>query len=513
MTSIDKSETTFGKIIESFFKFHQTIIDYDKSSMSVTEKWNKISTYMHENNDIVVKVYNSIKKKDIRHDIKLDYSISQSQLQKKISSESENVVKASTIILSIHHIIYDLMQQEGNYTLVMDGKKEMSILNKKIMYYVNLSAKNEQNVYFHAFILTYALESLFNKHFYIGIDYEFTNKKIQLVQLNFEHNIALQSIIMMVSPNELEPVMTDNFINLIICNKYIKKILHGSDSLDIPYMYTQLLNNDEHKIFRFTRTLIDTRFLCEYYKLTREQDSDNKCSIYDEDSSRSAIYYFHVISTEQQERLAELLDSRPAPHDIAWNIHKLPQSQILYAMYDVIYLKYFYYKMINVATQDEQTDLGKKSVIELYKYVLNEITRFVYLERNNLTFLMTACKTQVDPLNNYYIKQKDGQLKMIDIYNKISVNLSTVNPVVNVDKMTKVNHFRTPVMTIIKRLVYGHISQWCRVYKDKTSMWTDKLYNTFIFDFLNKMEYKYLSKMFNELNIILESRVRLICPK
>ena len=111
-------------------------------------------------------------------------------------------------------------------------------------------------------------------------------------------------------------------------NKFIKKILHGSDSLDIPYMYNQLLDKDPEKIISFTKTMIDTRFLCEYYKLTKSDPSNNKCSIYDEESDRSAIYYFNVISEKQQEKLSDVLKSMPPPHDIVWNIHKMPKSQV-----------------------------------------------------------------------------------------------------------------------------------------------------------------------------------------
>nr|URM62087.1 hypothetical protein [Mimivirus sp.] len=125
-------------------------------------------------------------------------------------------------------------------------------------------------------------------------------------------------------------------------------------------MYNHLLQDDPAKIIKFTRSLIDTRFLCEYYKLTRSEPSDNKCSIYDEDSTRSAIYYFKVVSDDQQRRLAELLESMPSPHDRDWYIHKMPVSQVQYAALDVLYLKVFYYRMIYVATEDESTDLGKK---------------------------------------------------------------------------------------------------------------------------------------------------------
>ena len=49
------------------------------------------------------------------------------------------------------------------------------------------------------------------------------------------------------------------------------KILHGSESLDIPYIFDKVLLNNKHDILLFLRTIIDTRFLC----------FDKKCSLYE----------------------------------------------------------------------------------------------------------------------------------------------------------------------------------------------------------------------------------------
>ena len=502
---------SLDKIILNFQIFYQKIHDINISKQMPDEKWTNIATHIHENNNIIVAVFNVIKSADDRKQISLEYQTDAEQLYDLIEQEADYIVKASYIITSLHQIVYELLSSEGNHDFSLDGKEEMAVLKKDIMYYICVSTKNQQNIYFHAFILLYALESLFNRHFYVGIDFEYTNKKIQLAQLNFEHKEDLRSMIMIVSPNELEAVMMDNFINLIICNKYIKKILHGSDSLDIPYMYEHMLDNDPNKIIRFTRTLIDTRFLCEYYKLNKEGVSEHKCSIYDEDKTNSAIYYFGVVNEEQQGRLTELMQSLPPVHDIVWNVHRLNESQKLYSIYDVIYLKYFYYRMIYVATLDESTDLGKKNIIELYKHVLAEMTQLVYIERRNVTMLMQKCKTEVDPVNNYMIRKPGGIYKLIDIFNMVSTDLNTVTPKASIDKIIKVNYYKGLITTILKRMVYGIITRKCRVYKDKNTIWTDKLDNQFIFDFLNKMNFYHIEKMFKEIDSILDTRISNIC--
>ena len=499
-------------IITDFGLFYVKINNYYKTEQSSTERWLNIARYMHENNEIVVKIYKWVKQNNDLKKINIDYSIINDQLEKQISAESDNLVKISLIALSLHQILYDLMSQDGNYYFLLNGQEEMQILgDKKITYYISVNMKKEQNIFFHAYILMVALESLFNNKFYLGIDFEYTNKKIQLAQLNFEHNVDPRSMIMIISPSDLEQVMMDNFVNLIICSRCIRKILHGSDSLDIPYMYEHMLQNDSEKIIDATATLIDTRFLCEYYKLTRDEPSEYRCSIYSEDASRSAVYYFSVVSDEQQAKLAELLQNMPPPFDITWSISKMPKNQILYAQYDVLFLKYFYYRMIFMATEDESSDTGKKAVITLYKHVLNEITRFIYLERNLVTLLEAKCKEQVDPINNYFVRKQSGVFKMIDIFNKVSVNLESSDPRVNIDKLSKVNHFKKPIMNILKRITYGFISKKCRVQKDKTTIWTDKLDNKFIFDFLEEMKFFYILKMFKDLSKTLESRISDLC--
>ena len=504
--------SSLDNVVMDFQIFYQKILDAYKLKLDSEKKWNKIANIMYEENLQVVSLIRALKKQDSRTEIKINYKMSPKQLQDLITSESDMVVKSSLMIGSLHHMIYDLVSQKGNYYFLLEGRKEMQVLPKDITYYISVATKNEQNIQFHAFILLYALESMFNRHFYVGVDFEYTNKKIQLAQLNFEHNVDLRSIIMLVSPNELDKVITDNFINLIMCNTSIKKILHGSDSLDLPYVYDHLLAKDNNKIIKFTKGLIDTRFLCEYYKLSRNEVSDSKCSIYDEDPTRSAIYYFGLVSTEQQNKLTELLASMPAPHDIVWNIFKMPKSQIYYAQYDVLYLKYFYYRIMNKASQDEDSDVGKKEILELYQNVLNELAQFIFLDHREIVLLVKKCKEDVDPVNNYFIRKGNSVLKLVEIFADLSANINTVNPKVSLDKIIKVNYFKASVMTIVKRIIYGVVSRKCKIYKSKNILWTDKLDNRFIFEFFHEMGFNYLERFFRNVETVIVDRSAKVCP-
>ena len=79
---------------------------------------------------------------------------------------------------------------------------------------------------------------------YIGIDYEFRNREIALMQINFESEET--RYICIVNPGKFDELQMKYLIELMI-NMKIEKIFHGADSLDIPYTLHEMLKDD--KIF------------------------------------------------------------------------------------------------------------------------------------------------------------------------------------------------------------------------------------------------------------------------
>jgi hypothetical protein len=497
--------------VSDFQLFYERVLELFKQNFDAKTRWNNIATYIDENVNLLKNtVYYSIKKNPDRKAIDINYTDSFSDIQKKIQNENSALVKASLIITALHHIVYSLLTDTAE--MVLNGKEQMIVItNPEINYYVHINPKIEQNILYHAYILIFALESLFTKHFYIGVDYEYTKKKIELMQLNFEHYVAPESIIFLLKPTDLTDVQMSTHIDLIVCNKYINKILHGASALDLPYMYNEMLANDHVKIKKFTRSLIDTMYFCEFFK--KGKGFNDKCSIYDEDPERSAIYFFKVIDSEQQQNLTNLFDELPAHAEVIWNVRKLGQPQRLYALYDVLFLKYFYYKIISTAVQEETSEISRKNVIILYKYVVNEMVRFVFLENNNITNLNERCKQDVDPINNYFIRKQNKIIKLIDIYNMVSVDLETTTPKVKIDELMMVNPFKNKISTLIKRIVYGFVSQnkVCKIQASSTVVWNETLRNGFILEEFKNMHYNYLASMFKDLMSILEARVRNIC--
>ena len=83
----------------------------------------------------------------------------------------------------------------------------------------------------------------------------------------------------MFHPNQLDPNWYTFFIHKIICSSNNYKIFHGSDSLDIPYLYFDLLNNNTKLIKKFNKKFIDTKYLCEF-DYFRQNLNLGKCKIY-----------------------------------------------------------------------------------------------------------------------------------------------------------------------------------------------------------------------------------------
>jgi len=109
------------------------------------------------------------------------------------------------------------------------------------------------------------------------------------------------------------------------------------------------------------------------------------------------------------------------------------------------------------------------------------------------------------------VRKPNGIYKLVDIFKKVSVGLKTTEPRTDIDNIIKVNSFKKLIMLLIKKIVYTIISNKCRIYKDKSTMWMNKLSNQYLFDFMQKMNYPHLKRMFMDLEKTLEIRVKEFC--
>ena len=98
------------------------------------------------------------------------------------------------------------------------------------------------------------------------------------MQLNFETDYNIR-FIFIIYPPYLSYYWKTYLIKRLLGNYRIIKILHGSDSLDIPYMFNDLIIKPKY-IKKFIHSFVDTRYICEFYNLENNYQN-RKCKIYE----------------------------------------------------------------------------------------------------------------------------------------------------------------------------------------------------------------------------------------
>ena len=406
-------------------------------------------------------------------------------------NDTEYLLLYSWIIMSI---------MEKYQSLVYYEQEEFNNPKYKVRYLVILADDKLKLDLYLLFVIIFSFEAHYreilnnshNKQTYVGIDYEFNNRQIATMQLNFERASSTanntDSFIWLINPSELDEAKKNILIKYLMKNRKIFKILHGADSLDIPYMYYELFNSDKLTIRDFTSRYIDTRFLCEYFKI--HQNNGNKCSIYD------ALLYFGTISKKQYDNLNITHDKMGPVQNISWNIQNLKDDiySLKYALYDVLFLKKYL------------MDIHNKAKIEAPNYYMHyiDITRlvqFIILERRDVTDMTPKLKTQIDTMNNFYFFHNDNKNNLIEVFNKIKEQIKFDDNSFLLSHLLNINYLRTHVIIIVKFLIYSWICNNFKVFVKKSIVFNKDLIdsNTF-FEDLEIYNFKYLIPFFIKLN-------------
>ena len=168
------------------------------------------------------------------------------------------------------------------FNLILKGTKEFYPgLNNKTYYVLKVDSPEKiqwTSDFFIQFITNAKLNQ--TKH-YLGIDFEFNkigkgDRDVALMQINLESDDSNDGYIIVIYPPELPPNDLDILIKLIT-EPVIIKILHGAESLDVPYMFNQLVNNNK-LIDGLCTNFYDTKFLCDYSHISNQKQG--RCSIY-----------------------------------------------------------------------------------------------------------------------------------------------------------------------------------------------------------------------------------------
>lgn len=338
---------------------------------------------------------------------------------------------------------------------------------------------------------------------YMGIDFEFNTKKVALMQILFE--IHKKSKIVkkyyIIYPPNLNNTVSEYFKYNIMANINILKILHGAESLDIPYLIDDYFNYELEPSIDFFLSMIDTRYLCEYLNISNSKN--NICKIYD------LLSDLEIINSNQKRDL-ELNEEKMGPiYDIIIDINKLTPELITYAIHDVVYLIEAYLKLKNTIIQKNPRDY----------YLVVDCLRYCFLERRNITNIGDDLVI-INMMNNYfyYINKSNTGTKLT--LDKILENTDTkinldksdyyyrVSMIKTFDIITKdyldsfdsiktilsINYIKTNILNLLKTVVYVIILQNYRVKASNINVIDYNLNNNYtqIIDSLKIFELNYL---------------------
>jgi hypothetical protein len=337
------------------------------------------------------------------------------------------------------------------YTLTLEGKKEFfPNLNNKI--YNILLVDNKEKIkymidYFKKFI------NLQNKNlkekFYLGMDFEYnrvrkTERDIALFQINLE-NDSNEGVIFVFYPPELNKQEMDVLIELIT-NEHMIKIIHGGESLDIPYLFDQVLK-DKKLIYSFCKNLFDTKYLCEYGHI--EKNFKGKCSIY-------YLLEEYKIITHQKLIDLESIEEKTGPiYMIHINIHKINFDVFRYSLYDVLFLPDLIKKFMSKST--------------MYTKLIPEISHIVFQYKRNIPsekFSFIEVKEIVNKYNIHFVEDFNKKISMDEIYQYHWLSMFDKEW----NNLIQITYFKDFFETLFRYLVYYNISKTQTVYIKKENI-------------------------------------------
>lgn len=226
----------------------------------------------------------------------------------------------------------------------------------------------------------------------LGIDLEFNNKIAAIIQLCFVINNIKH--LWIIEPNSN---VKYNFIKYALVNDKYLKILHGSESLDIPFLFKYINNDDD--IIKFISKFVDTRFMCEYYNIKKRLVVPIKCSLY------YCLLGFGVVDDKIFNKFMNIEKSMGDIWKIKWDIDNL-DKYLDYVVYDVFYL----------------IELYKNELIYIDQNInkLHDLVRFTLLVKNNIVGIdiNTTYNFAINNIYDEFVENHDEILKNIQYTKK-----------------------------------------------------------------------------------------------
>lgn len=350
-------------------------------------------------------------------------------------------------------------------------------LNNKT--YLVLKVKNEQKQNFMSDIFIKFIknqEKNINENHMIGIDFEFNkvrkgDKDVALMQINIENN-SHNAYIFILYPPELT-ILNHNILIKLITHKQISKILHGSESLDIPYVFNQLLIKKE-LIDGFCSNFYDTRFLCDYYHI--ERNIKGRCSIY------NLLLEQQIITNEKFDELEKIEDKTGPIYLINIDVHNLDFHMLRYSLYDVIFLPELLVKFINMNW--------------IYSDLIPEVTCMIYKYKRDTDNNFNKLEKIINSMNLYFIYDGNKKSSLNEIWKIYNENIEDKY----LSKIQQIPYFKKFITMIMKFIIYQNIFKYFKVQINKKEIIKNINWDIW-WQEIN--QYKNLKKILGDYNILI----------
>jgi len=306
---------------------------------------------------------------------------------------------------------------------------------------------------------------------YMGIDFEFNTKKVALMQILFEIKKPESTIkrYFIIYPPNLDREIYDYFKIYIMANSKILKILHGSESLDIPYLVEVFFDFDLSLTIDFFLSMVDTRYLCEYLNLERSEP--NICKIYDLLEKTKIIDPLEKANLElNEEKMGHI-------YEIIIDINTITPELITYSIHDVVYLVDLFIHL--------KTEIIKSNPKNYY--LLIDVQRYCFMEKRGVTNIGDDLVI-INQMNNYFYyinKNTESNKYIIDKIiltqsEEISMNLGYFHKINlikthelilkdfiesydNLKNIISINYIKTNIINLFRTLTYSIILKYYRI--------------------------------------------------
>lgn len=331
----------------------------------------------------------------------------------------------------------------------------------------------------------------------MGIDFEFNTKKVALMQILFEVHKKSKIVkkYYIIYPPSLDSKIYDYLKYNIMSNVNIMKILHGSESLDIPYLVEVFYDFEIIPIIDFFKSMIDTRYLCEYINIVNKEP--NICRIYD------LLVKLKIISEDEKHNLDINEENMGHIYEIFIDINKLTPELITYAIHDVVYLADAYNVLKNQIIKYNPKDY----------YLLVDCLRYCFMEKRGVTNIGDDLII-INMMNNYFYYINKSNVKTEYIFEKIfsaankgadyyKVSLIKTFDIImkdfidsfdSIKIITSINYLKTNLLNLFKTITYILVLKYYRVKSSNTQVVEYDLDNNYsmILDSLKILKLDYL---------------------